>query len=91
MKADLEAHWEVAAEGAQTILRTEGVENPYELLKQLTRGKALTEAGYREWVDALQVDDVVKDKLRGLSPLSYIGLAQEMAEKALREAQTKQE
>ncbi len=87
MRADLEAHWEVVAEGAQTILRTAGVDNPYDLLKELTRGKRLTEAGYHEWIDSLRVDDSVKQRLRGLSPLAYTGLAEQLAEKALHDSQ----
>ncbi len=83
MKADLAAHWEVVAEGAQTILRTAGVSNPYGLLKEMTRGKGLTEQGYREWIDSLTVDDEVKNRLRALSPFSYTGLAAQLAESAL--------
>jgi adenylosuccinate lyase len=84
MKADLEAHWEVVAEGAQTILRAAGVDNAYELLKHLTRGKGLTEKAYKEWVDTLSVDDRVRRELHRLSPLSYTGLAEEMAASAIR-------
>ncbi len=83
MRADLEEHWEVVAEGAQTILRAAGVSNPYDLLKELTRGKGLTEAAYKEWVDELRVDEAVKARLRWLSPLNYTGLAEEIAERAL--------
>ncbi len=83
MKADLEAHWEVVAEGAQTILRTAGVSNPYELLKDLTRGKGLTKNGYYQWIDSLAVDTGVRDRLRRLSPFSYTGLAEKIAESAL--------
>ena len=83
MKADLEAHWEVVAEGAQTILRTAGVSDPYGLLKELTRGKGLTEDTYVNWIDGLQVDGSVKAKLRQLSPLNYPGLAEQIADHAL--------
>ncbi len=85
MQQDLEAHWEVVAEGAQTILRAEGLRNPYELLKDLTRGRALTRDGYNRWIDELAVQDRVKDTLRGLTPLTYVGLAAQMAEQALRD------
>lgn len=84
MRADLEAHWEVVAEGAQTVLRAAGVSNPYDLLKELTRGRGLTERAYEEWLDELRVDEAVKAKLRWLSPLSYTGLAEELADRALR-------
>jgi adenylosuccinate lyase len=85
MKADLEAHWEVVAEGAQTILRAAGVDNPYELLKALTRGKGLTEGAYKEWIDELKVDETVKAKLRWLSPLNYTGLAEQITDAALKD------
>jgi adenylosuccinate lyase len=84
MRSDLEAHWEVVAEGAQTILRAAGVADGYELLKSLTRGRKFTQAGYIEWVDGLNMDEATKSRLRSLSPTSYIGLAKEIAERSLR-------
>jgi adenylosuccinate lyase len=83
MKAALQAHWEVVAEGAQTILRTAAVKNPYDLLKELTRGKALTQETYERWIDELKVPEGVKSRLRGLSPLTYTGLAEQIVERAL--------
>ena len=85
MKDDLEDHWEVVAEGAQTILRAAGVNNPYDLLKGLTRGRSLTQASYNEWVNDLKVDEAVKAKLRWLSPLDYTGLAAQITEAALKD------
>jgi adenylosuccinate lyase len=79
MKSDLEAHWEVVAEGAQTILRAANVPSAYEQLKSLTRGKEITRESYQEWVEALDVDEKIKSKLRSLSPLTYVGLAEEIA------------
>jgi len=75
LKTELESHWEVVSEGAQTILRAVGKSDAYESLKQQTRGRVLTEADYRSWVDAIDVDDETRKKLRSLSPHSYIGLA----------------
>ncbi len=83
MKAELEAHWEVVAEGAQTLLRAAGVNNPYDLLKELTRGKDLTQETYSKWINELKVDEAVKSKLRGLSPVTYMGLAEQIVERAL--------
>ena len=83
MKTDLEAHWEIVAEGAQTILRAAGFQNPYEQLKELTRGKGLTRASYNSWVDNLGVDEETRSKLRRLSPLSYTGLAEQIANGAV--------
>ena len=85
MRAELEAHWEVVAEGAQTILRTAGVSGAYDDLKALTRGKALTQQAYEEWIDELHVVEEVKSSLRALSPLTYTGLAEQIVDRALGE------
>lgn len=85
MQQDLGDHWEVVAEGAQTILRAAGVSDPYGLLKELTRGKGLTEASYNHWINELKVDEAVKAKLRWLSPLSYTGLAEQITDAALKD------
>jgi len=84
MLADLHAHPEVLAEAVQTILRREGYPEPYEVLKQLTRGRALTLEGLRQFVDTLDVADSVKDELRALTPEGYTGLAAELARTAVR-------
>jgi adenylosuccinate lyase len=83
MRSELEAHWEVIAEGAQTILRAANVPSAYEQLKSLTRGKGITQESYGEWVDSLAVDESVKSQLRALSPLTYIGLAEEIVKQVL--------
>ena len=75
LKAELNAHWEVVSEGAQTILRAAGKSNAYESLKEQTRGRVLTEADYKAWCDSIDVDDETRERLRSLSPESYIGLA----------------
>ncbi len=85
MKRDLLAHWEVVAEGAQTILRAAGVSNAYDLLKDLTRGQGLTEPQYQQWINELRVDEAVRGRLRSLSPLTYTGLAEEIVDRALRD------
>lgn len=80
MQSELEAHWEVVAEGVQTILRTANVPSAYEQLKSLTRGKEITQKSYQEWIEGLDVDENVKSKLRSLSPLTYNGLVEEITE-----------
>jgi adenylosuccinate lyase len=85
MKRELQAHWEVVAEGAQTILRLAGLSNAYDLLKDLTRGRGLTQEQYQRWISDLRVDEAVKGRLRALSPLTYTGLAEEIVEQALRD------
>ena len=83
LKSTLEAHWEVVAEGAQTILRAAQVASAYDDLKSLTRGKKLDAESYGAWVESLDIDESVKMKLRALSPQTYIGLAKEIAEESL--------
>jgi adenylosuccinate lyase len=84
LRSDLEAHWEVIAEGAQTILRAAGVNEAYDQLKSVVRGKGLTQQRFYKWIEELTVEDSVKEKLRGLSPLTYTGLAEQIAERALK-------
>ncbi len=81
LKTDLNAHWEVVAEGAQTILRAAGRSDAYESLKRQTRGRVLTEADYRSWCEAIDVDAETRTRLQSLSPESYIGLAVELVER----------
>lgn len=80
---DLNAHWEVIAEGAQTILRAAGRSDAYESLKQQTRGRIVTEADYTSWLEAIDVDDATRSRLRSLSPESYIGLAVQLTDKII--------
>jgi adenylosuccinate lyase len=80
MRADLDAHWEVIAEGAQTILRAVGVSDAYEQLMTLTRGKTFSESEFCAWIENLSVDDPTKTRLRALSPFAYVGLAEKIAE-----------
>jgi adenylosuccinate lyase len=83
MRSALEAHWEVIAEGAQTILRAANVPSAYEQLKSLTRGREITQESYQDWVESLEVEETVKSRLRSLSPLTYIGLAEEIVNRVL--------
>lgn len=85
MKVELEKHWEVIAEGAQTILRAAGVSGAYEQLKLITRGKEITKETFGNWVENLSIDPSTKEKLRAMSPLTYTGMAEEIAERALDE------
>ena len=83
IKADLAAHWEIVSEGAQTILRAAGRSDAYESLKQQTRGRVLTEADYRSWLEALEVDPETRARLQSLSPESYIGLAIQLTDRVI--------
>lgn len=71
---DLDGQWIVLAEAIQTILRREGVPEPYELLKGLTRGAGkITKDVLWTFIDGLQVGKAVKDELKALTPHNYIG------------------
>jgi len=85
LKAELNAHWEVVSEGAQTILRAAGKSDAYEALKEQTRGRVLTEADYKAWRNSIDVGDETRQKLKSLSPETYIGLAVELTDKLLGE------
>jgi len=84
IKTELNAHWEVVAEGAQTILRAAGQSDAYESLKRQTRGRVLTEADYRLWCETVDVDEKTRKRLRSLSPESYLGLAVELVDRLVR-------
>ncbi len=75
LEAELESHWEVVSEGAQTILRAAGRSDAYESLKEQTRGRTLTETDYKSWCEAIDISDDVRNHLKSLSPQSYLGLA----------------
>jgi adenylosuccinate lyase len=84
LKGELNAHWEVLSEGAQTILRAAGKSDAYESLKEQTRGQVLTETDYKAWVDSIDVDDETRKQLQRLSPESYIGLAVQLTDRAVK-------
>ena len=83
IKVELNAHWEVIAEGAQTILRVVGKPDAYESLKQQTRGRVVTEADYRSWCETIDVDEETRGRLKNLSPETYIGLAIQLTDHVL--------
>ncbi len=78
--ADLEHNWEVLAEPIQTVMRRYGVEQPYEKLKALTRGRKIDAQAVREFVEALEIPVAAKQELIELTPASYIGNAAKQAE-----------
>ena len=84
LKAELNAHWEVVTEGAQTLLRAAGKSDAYESLKGQTRGRILTESDYKSWCDSMDVDHETRLRLKSLSPETYIGLAIELTDRAVK-------
>jgi len=77
--ADLDAAWEVLAEPIQTVMRRYGVANPYEQLKELTRGRRITAADLAAFIDKLAIPAEAKARLRALTPAGYTGKAAELA------------
>ncbi len=80
LEEDLAESWEVLAEAAQTVMRRAGMEEPYERLKELTRGERLDQAGYLALVDALDLPEAMRGTLRRLTPARYTGIARELTE-----------
>ena len=79
--AALNEHPEIIAEAIQTVLRREKVAMPYEKLKELTRGRAVTMTEFKTFIEALEVTPAVKKELLAFSPENYIGLAAKLAGK----------
>jgi adenylosuccinate lyase len=79
LQADLAANWEVLAEAVQTVMRRYRVEQPYEKLKELTRGHQVSREELARFVDTLGIPAEAKAALKGLEPRTYIGNAQEQA------------
>ena len=77
--ADLDANWEVLAEPIQTVMRRYGIEQPYEKLKALTRGRRVDQAALVAFIDTLDLPDPVKAELKTMTPASYLGNAAEQA------------
>ncbi len=79
LAADLDACWEVLAEPVQTVMRRYGIENPYEQLKELTRGKGIDKDALHAFIRGLKIPDADKQRLLAMTPASYIGKAAELA------------
>ena len=79
---DLDANWEVLAEPIQTVMRRYGIDNPYEKLKDLTRGKTgMSRKSLHAFIDTLALPDDAKARLKALTPATYIGLAASLAKR----------
>jgi adenylosuccinate lyase len=77
---DLDASWEVLAEPIQTVMRRYGIQNPYEQLKELTRGKGgINKASLHTFISDLEIPSEAKQALLDMTPASYIGKATELA------------
>src|SRR5258708_4060981 len=81
MLEDLDANWEVLGEAVQTVMRRHGLPDPYEQLKQLTRGKRVDGDAMRAFIRGLALPEAEKARLLKLTPAGYIGKAAELARK----------
>lgn len=79
LAADLDAAWEVLAEPIQTVMRRHGLPNPYERLKELTRGKAITREAIAAFIDTLELPQAERDRLKAMTPGNYTGVAAGLA------------
>jgi adenylosuccinate lyase len=79
LAADLDSNWEVLAEPIQTVMRKVGMANPYERLKELTRGRRVTAEIMKEFVEGLELPEEDKTRLKEMTPASYVGMAEELA------------
>ena len=79
LKSDLNDAWEVLAEPIQTVMRRYGVENPYEKLKSLTRGKTIDAKILADFISSLDIPQEAKEELIKLTPSNYIGEAIKLA------------
>lgn len=78
---DLNAEWPVLTEAVQTVMRRYNIEGAYELIKDVSRGKPLTQEGYLELIGNLNIPQDAKTRLQELTPATYTGKAQEIAHK----------
>ena len=77
---DLEGHWEILAEAIQTVMKKYGIKNPYEQLKEVTRGKTIDKKSLRRFVNDLEISNEDKEHLLSLTPSNYIGNSIEIIE-----------
>ena len=78
---DLEEAWEVLAEPVQTMMRRFGIANPYEKLKELTRGKGIEKDALRQFIATLPLPEADRQRLLDMTPASYVGKAAELAKR----------
>jgi adenylosuccinate lyase len=79
ISADLADAWELLAEPIQTVMRRHGVQDSYEKLKELTRGRQVDRAVMQAFIQGLEIPEVAKRRLLDLTPERYIGFAEKQA------------
>ncbi|MFX1681639.1 adenylosuccinate lyase [Mitsuaria sp. CC2] len=81
LDADLDSSWEVLAEPIQTVMRRYALPNPYERLKELTRGKAITRESIQAFIQGLELPEAEKQRLLAMTPGNYTGTAEALAKR----------
>jgi adenylosuccinate lyase len=81
LAADLDSAWEVLAEPIQTVMRRYKLANPYERLKELTRGKTITREAIQQFIGTLEIPQAERDRLLAMTPGSYTGIGAELAKR----------
>jgi adenylosuccinate lyase len=79
MWTDLNANWELLAEPIQTVMRRYGLKNPYDTLKNMTRGERVSREKMQAFIQTLEIPEAAKQELLALTPWSYTGKAAELA------------
>ena len=79
LAADLNNAWEILAEPIQTVMRKVGIDEPYEKLKALTRGKKITSEDIRTFLETLDLPEDDHKRLLAMTPEAYIGIAESLA------------
>ena len=79
--ADINNAWELLAEPVQTVMRRHGLPNPYEQLKELTRGKGITQEVLTQLIKQIDLPETVKQRLLAMTPSNYVGKAAELAKR----------
>ena len=80
---ELSNNWQVLSEAIQIVMKIEGYDNAYEEIKKLTRGKTINKDSYHELVDNLKISRTSKNKLKNLTPETYLGIASKLAKSQL--------
>jgi adenylosuccinate lyase len=76
---ELESNWQILAEAIQIVMKLEGLDNAYEIIKSKTRGVSLDKNSYADLVENLEISEAAKDKLKKLTPTNYLGDAIKLA------------
>ena len=78
-RKELENNWQILAEAIQIVMKLEGIDNAYEIIKSKTRGISLDKKSYAELVENLDISENAKDTLKKLTPMNYLGIAQKLS------------